>query len=310
MNENPSRLSLRPLILVQLFTGMALFGSATPLSKIIAEAFPVFSASFLRMAIASLVLAPFMVMRRKELLSATHKDWIVISAIAVAGMVGFTAALLFGMRLTTGVIGATIMSATPALTAFAAVIFLGAAMNARKAGALALAVAGILAINLLRKSGEDTGDAVVLGALLVILAICFEAAFTLLSKQLSDGVSSLAATFAATTIAAPLFAGLAFAFDSQPFDFGGADSGAWIAVLFWGAATGGLAPVIWYNGVRRAPGALVAGFMSVMPISALLLSYILLNESFRWAHLIGFGLVFAGLLLMILEHAEEAGRNV
>lgn len=307
--DGASMKSLRPLILAQLFTGMALFGSATPLSKIIADAFPIFSASFLRMAIASLVLAPFVIARRDELRAATRKDWLVIFAIAGAGMVGFTAALLFGMSMTTGVIGATIMSATPAVTALGAVIFFGAEMNGRKAGALALAVAGILAINHLREHGGEEGGAVLFGSALVVLAICLEAAFTLLSKQLSEGVSSLSATFAAVTIAAPLFVALAFIFDSRPFDYAAGDPGAWAALLFWGAATGGLAPVIWYKGVRQSPGALVAGFMSVMPVTALLLSYILLGEAFRWVHLAGFGLVFAGLLLMIREHAAEADRS-
>jgi drug/metabolite transporter (DMT)-like permease len=43
--------------------------------------------------------------------------------------------------------------------------------------------------------------------------------------------------------------------------------------------------------------------MSVMPLTALGLSYALLGEAFRWVHLAGFGLVFTGLVLMILEHA-------
>ncbi|HCJ44130.1 MAG TPA: hypothetical protein DHV58_08965 [Erythrobacter sp.] len=46
--------------------------------------------------------------------------------------------------------------------------------------------------------------------------------------------------------------------------------------------------------------------MAVMPLSALVLSYVLLGESFRWSHLLGFGLVFAGLVLMIVEHAKSA----
>src|SRR3546814_11347665 len=66
--------------------------------------------------------------------SDLRSDWWVIVAISLFGMVGFTAAMLFGMRLTTGVIGSTIMSATPAVTAGAAVVFFGAAMNWRTAG--------------------------------------------------------------------------------------------------------------------------------------------------------------------------------
>lgn len=301
-----------PGIVFQLLAGMALFGTATPLSKLIGEHFPVFTASFMRMAIACIVLAPFVWWRTRRFAEAQRSDVWVILAIAAFGMVGFTATMLFGMRLTTGVIGSTIMSATPALTAAAAVAFLGAAMNWRKAGALALAVAGIAAINLLRgdsgggDSGGDKDRAVLLGAALVTLAICFEAAYTLLSRKLSDGITSVETTLAASVVAAVLFMPLALVFDPQPFDLSGGTTRAWLAMGFWGAATGGLAPVLWYNGARKAPGALTAGAMAIMPLSALTLSYVLLGEAFHWSHLIGFGLVFAGLILMIMEHARSS----
>ena len=284
---------------------MGLFGSATPLSKIIGETFPIFTASFMRMAIASLVLAPFVLLMTDRFRSAQKSDVTTMVMIAAAGMVGFTATMLFGMRMTTGVIGSTIMSASPAVTALAAVLFVGASMNWRKGGALALAIAGVVAINVLRDRSGDEGNAVLLGAGLVVVAVGLEAAYTLLSRRLSDGITSLEATLGASLMAAPLFVLLSFLFDPQPFDFSDGDARGWSALLFWGAATGGLAPVIWYSGVRKAPGVLAAGAMSIMPLTALILSYVLLGEEFRWAHLLGFGLVFAGLVLMIIEHARE-----
>ena len=303
------RSSGSPIVVLQLLAGMALFGSSTPLSKIVGSHFSVFTASFLRMAIASLVLLPFAWFSTARLANAKRSDWIVIAAVSLFGMVGFTAAMLFGMRLTTGVIGSTIMSATPAVTAGAAVLFFGAAMNWRKGGALALSVIGIVFINLIRSGGEGQSEAPLIGAALVALAICFEAAYTLLSRKLSDGVSSLEATLAASLIAGVLFIFLALAFDPHPFQIIGVGSDGWLSVFFWGAVTGGLAPVLWYSGARRAPGALTAGAMAIMPISALGLSYVLLGEAFRWSHLIGFGLVFLGLILMILEHARHSGRE-
>lgn len=296
----------RPLVIwLWLLAGMALFGSATPLSKIVGENFPVFSASFARMAIASAVLAPAVWFRTERFSQARRSDFYVVAAISAAGMVGFTAAMLFGMRLTTGVIGATVMSATPAVTAVAAVVFLGATMNSRKAGALTLAVAGCVVINLFRGGDRSESDAVVLGAALVALAVCFEAAYTLLSRRLSDGITSLEATFAASILAAPLFVVLALVLDPVPFEMSRATPTGWAALFFWGAVTGGLAPVLWYTGVRKASGAMTAVSMSAMPLSALLLSYVLLGESFRWIHLLGFGLVFAGVILMIIEHARH-----
>ena len=55
-----------------------------------------------------------------------------------------------------------------------------------------------------------------------------------------------------------------------------------------------------------AEGAVAAGFMGVMPASALILSYLLLGEAFAWLHLAGFSIVFAGVLLMSWEHAAMA----
>ncbi len=58
-----------------------------------------------------------------------------------------------------------------------------------------------------------------------------------------------------------------------------------------------------------AQGVRTAGAMAIMSLTALMSSYLLPGEAFRWVHLAGFGLVFAGLVLMILEHASRSTRN-
>lgn len=78
-------------------------------------------------------------------------------------------------------------------------------------------------------------------------------------------------------------------------------------MLWWGAGTLGLGSALWYTGVAKAEASVAAGFMGVMPVSALVLSYLLLGEPFRWAHLAGFAIVFAGVLLIAREHA--GGRH-
>jgi drug/metabolite transporter (DMT)-like permease len=45
-----------------------------------------------------------------------------------------------------------------------------------------------------------------------------------------------------------------------------------------------------------------------MPVSALVLSYLLLGEAFRWIHVAGFDVVFAGVLLMSWERAQGATK--
>jgi drug/metabolite transporter (DMT)-like permease len=43
--------------------------------------------------------------------------------------------------------------------------------------------------------------------------------------------------------------------------------------------------------------------MAVMPVSALLLSYLLLGEAFQWSHVLGMALVLVGLAFVIRSGA-------
>jgi drug/metabolite transporter (DMT)-like permease len=54
----------------------------------------------------------------------------------------------------------------------------------------------------------------------------------------------------------------------------------------------------WYTGIARAQGSVATAFMGLMPPAALVLSYLLLGERSEWIPLIGFGTVFAKILLI------------
>lgn len=77
-----------------------------------------------------------------------------------------------------------------------------------------------------------------------------------------------------------------------------------MALAAYGLITMGLGSVLWYKGISKVEGSVAASFMGIMPLSALVLSYVLLHEKFEWLHLAGFALVFGGVLLMISVHRE------
>jgi drug/metabolite transporter (DMT)-like permease len=288
--------------------GMAVFGSATPVSKIVTDAFPVFLASGLRMATALAVLIPLVSARGVDLHGLGRRDWLVIGLIALFGMVGFTVAMLYGMKLVSGVVGSIVMSTTPAVTALGAFLFLGERLGWRRIGGVACAVAGVLILHVAGKSGTAEAGAVVLGSVLVFAAVCCEAAYTLLGKRATDRLSAEAIAALSGAAAGLLFAPFAI-WQAWSFDFAGPTLGQWAALLWWGMGTMALGSVLWYRGLARAAGGTAAAFMGVMPVSALVLSYVLLAEPFRWVHLAGFAVVFAGVVLVASAHAREAARR-
>lgn len=300
---------------VQLAVGMIVFGSATPVSKLVVEELPIFLGAAARVALGALVLLPFALARWDGFRRLSRRDWLLVGLIALFGMFGFTAFLLYGMRMVPGVTGAVVMSTAPAVTATAAILFLGESATWRKLSALALAVGGVMILQVGSSGGGESGGdggggggSALLGALLVFAAVCCEAAYTLLGKRASEDADPILVAFLAAALSIPLFLPFAL-WQGIGFDFAGVGWRSWAALAWYGAGTLSLGTWFWYSGIARAEGTVAAGFMGLMPVSALLLSYLLLGEPFRWIHLLGFAVTFAGVLLIAWEHGRMARKS-
>ena len=288
--------------LAMLAGGMIVFGSATPVSKLVGDDLPVFVGAFLRIAVGALVILPFALKNHREISGLGFADWLRLSLIALFGMFGFSVLMLYGMRIVPGVVGSVVMSTTPAVTAAGAILFFGERLDWRKAAAIVLAVAGVFLVNLNKPSGfEGAAAALVFGSALVFAAVCCEAAYTLIGKVAVRALSPISVTFWAAALSLPLFLPMA-AGEVGSVDWTGIGWRTWLAVAWWGAGTLALGSLLWYGGVSRVDGTTAAGFMGLMPVSALVLSYVLLGEPVEWLHLAGFAVVFIGVLLVIDAH--------
>lgn len=286
------------LTYLQLFFGAALFGSATPLSKIVTQYFPVFIAGGLRVLLALIIF--LFVLDFNRFRELNKRDWGLIFGIAIIGVLGFTAFLLYGMKQVSGVVGSIIMSTNAAVIAGLSYLFFRDHFGWRKGVAIILSVAGVVVLNL-GKSTDKEHSTSIWGILLIVGAVFCEAGYTLFGKAATDDLKASFIAGASALIAVIAFAPLAMV-QYEPHTFQNIPIHAWIALAVYGAGTMALGSLLWYNGLNNVDGSTAAGFMGVMPISALLFSYWLLGESFRWLHVLGFGLVFCGIILIIRSH--------
>lgn len=296
---------LDPRAAALMVMGMACFGSATPVSRIVGRSFPVWLGSTTRMLVAAAVLAPMVWWRRRRrdepslwqtVRTMDAADRWRLVAIGVVGTFAFTAFMLIGMREAPGAVGAIVMATTPAVTAVASVLFLGDHLTKWKTIAIALAVTGVVIVNIFGSTGSDSGDLVVVGSLLVFAAVCCEATYTLVGMQLSADLDPMSLTLLAAVVAIVAFSPLAI-WDLIGFDWTEPSTSEWLGALWWGAGTMALGSVLWFMGNRDVSGTTASVFMGVMPISALVLSYVLLGEPFEWIHVVGMATVLAGLVI-------------
>lgn len=278
--------------------GMVMFGSGTPVSKLVIENFPQFVASDLRMAVTVLVLAPWAWSQRQAVRDIQRLDWLYIGLIALIGMVGYSVAILNGIKMVSGVCGSIITSTVPAVTAFASYVFLRERLGWRKSFAIALGVSGVLLTSITGGSKGGSGMLQqVLGAVLVFAAVCSDAAHTLLAKLATGRVRPLLVIALAAGVASILIAAPAV-YQATEFDFSKPGLPAWLALLWWGAGTTASGALLWYSGLRRVPASEAAGFMAIGPVVAVVLSYVLLGDSFYWIQAVGFLLALSGVGLI------------
>lgn len=293
---------------------MAIFGSGTPISKVVTGGFPVFVASFARMLLAAAVLVPMMLLARRRYSGWERAvpripgaDWARLAGIAVAGMFLFSVFMLYGMQEVSGAVGGIVMATTPAATAIGAILFLGDRLDRWSAVAIAAAVAGVLAVNLGGTGGGEGGD-VLLGSALVFGAVCGEAAYTLLGKRVSADLEPITIAALAALGATVLFA-LPAALQVGEVEWSAIDTSEWAALTWWGIGTMALGSALWYAGVAKAPGLTASAMMGVMPVSALVLSYVLLGESFEWIHLVGMIAVLFGIAAVVQGERKREERS-
>lgn len=306
-DDEPAEGRLDAPAVALLAAGMACFGSATPFSAVVGRVFPVWLGSAGRMVVAVVVLLPAVVLWRRHrgqpsaasLLRGTDRDdrWFLVG-MGVIGTFAFTALMLLGMREAPGSVGAVVMALTPAVTAVGAAVFLRDRLGWVRIVALVLAVAGVVAVNVGMDPAQGAGDRPALGSLLVFGAVCCEATYSLMGKRLTADLDPMTMTLAAALVALVIFLPVAL-WDAASFSPSAPDLGEWLALGWWGAGTMALGSVLWFAGMQRVSGAAAAPFMAVMPISALLLSYVVLGEAFQPVHLLGMGLVLVGLLLVV-----------
>ena len=78
----------------------------------------------------------------------------------------------------------------------------------------------------------------------------------------------------------------------------------WAALVWYGLFVTALAFICWYAGIKRCDAAVAAAFSGMMPLTALLLSVVLLGERPTWQQWLGGALVMLGMVLAGLNQTK------
>ena len=219
------------------------------------------------------------------------------------GLLGYFLYQLFfilGINNTTAGNSAIIMASSPVWTAVVAIAFYKEKLTRNAWIGLVLSVAGAIYVSI---SGENKisldRDLIIGNALILGAAICW-GAYTAFSKPATQFIDAKGITLMGLIISFPFNLFLALPHMSDII-WGELNWLIWLAILYSGALSTGLAVVAWTYSVQKVGATHTAVFGNLVPFIALVASYFILGEHIQPVQLVGGSLIVGGLILMRLN---------
>ena len=175
---------------VCLAAAMALVGSTVTASALASRLDP-FAASLLRFGVAAPILVAICLVRGERLPRLSAPEWAVIVFQAAVGSLGYTLALVAGLRYASAADAAVITGLMPVATGSIAVLALGERPGARLLLAIALATSGAVLVAGVAPGRGGRRRVADTRLFLVFLAVVGEAFFALLNKRIATPIAPI-----------------------------------------------------------------------------------------------------------------------
>jgi len=281
--------------LVEVVFAMMLAGSTVVVGKLLSTRVPVFLSVELTLCAALAAILPLQIARRRELRLLHARELLYMLLQAFFGIVLFRAFTLYGLRFTSALSAGVITSAAPAIMAVIAAVALGERLGRTQAIGVGLAVAGLLLINLWgHEPSEGSGSLV--GNLLILAATVCEALLTVFRKSSGGRIGSVTNTTVLVGMSALMM--LPFALlDLRSFALAHIGTVGWISIVYYGSVATVIAYILWGHGALQIPANRTGIATAALPVSALILSSLVLGEHLGPQHLVGCAAVIAGIIM-------------
>lgn len=279
---------------------MLFWGFAWTAGKLAAEHSNAHVAAFWRYAISFITIIPVIWYLKTPL----KTDRIGYVYMAIAGALTslfnylFFAGLFHGQA---GYGGTMVTALAPIITYILSISFLGTKVTSRQLGALVIGIVG--ALILLRVPSEgfaflNIDSSYFLGCALVWALV------TVISQKAAARAHLMFYTFVVFGITA--FINMIFAMPYHPFDFGAYDETFWITIILIGIIPGTFSTALYFVSAGKVGAHRTGVYMFIVPVGALLSSWIVYGETLELSTLIGCVLAFVAVILFNMRNAKGA----
>ncbi len=226
-------------------------------------------------------------------------------AVLSLGVLGNHLLTLFGLRFVEAAVGGVVIGAAPAITALLSSLLIRDLPFRVVALGCMVSFGGVALVSSAGSSGEAGADPWLGGVLVVLAQVCW-ALYSIGGRHIMERLSPLTVNW--TTLAFSLLPQIPLLWTDQKALAAGMDSvvpSAWLAVAFLVVFPTALGQQAWLYGVKGVGPSRAGIFINLIPVSALLLSVMILGETLDATKLAGIVLILAGVWLVNWQSARH-----
>lgn len=267
-----------------------------------------FSAAFLRFSVAAGLLLAVLYRRHGRLPSLPRPMWLPVLLLGLSGVFCYNFLFFWGLQTVPAGRAAVIIANNPVIIALGAALIFGHRLGWVKSVGVLLSVSGaILAISRGHLAGLFSGG-LAWGDMLIFGCVLSWAAFSLIGKTVLDRVKPLVAIAYASVVGALLLLVPALMEDLLR-QAAGCSILDWVSIVYLGLFGTVLGFVWYYEGIEKIGPTRSALFINFVPLSAMVLAYLILAEPVTWSLAMGAVLVISGVYLTNNGLSKPWGRN-
>jgi drug/metabolite transporter (DMT)-like permease len=289
-------------------TLMALFWGGTFIGgRVASPEMSAVTAALWRYGLAIVALLLIAQVLERGLARPTPRQWIGVVLLGATGVFVFNLCFMYALARMPASRASLIMALNPAITLLAAALFLREHLTRNKTLGIVVALIGVAVVLGHGNPLQLLDGGIGLGEIVMFGCPLSWAANTLIARRMLPDMSPIASTtWSAITGSAMLAVAAAFTGAMVPHD---ASWRAWAAIVFLAIFGTAIALVLFYDGVRRIGAARTSVFINLVPVFAVALGVMLLDEPLEASMLFGGALVVGGIFLLNRQQARRGAAS-
>jgi drug/metabolite transporter (DMT)-like permease len=240
----------------------------------------------------------FAVILRKQFAFPKGSEWWYFALLGFLGISFHQWLQSNGLKTAQATTTSWIVSTSPAFIAILGWLVLKEKLNLVQSLGIALAMVGVMVVvskgDLFSLADGKFGT---YGDFLILISAVNWAVFSILSRRGLLHHPSTMMTFWVMTIGW-LITSVAFFTNKNYVDFPQLDTRGWMAMIYLGVFTTGLAYIAWFDALSQLPAAQTGAFLFIEPLTSMVVAAIILNEKITPVSVLGGAVILVGIWMV------------